>query len=281
MLTYTVYSEAGGVGKTTLAANLAVADARAGRDVLVIDLDPQEGSLSYLFGVGEDRGNEEADSLVRHLIERPRGEFSDLVETSEGVDIVPAHNSLEVLSKHLHRRQNEAADFGEQWNPNVQLFRVLQENGVPEEYDTLIVDPPATADEKLYNAIHATRNLVVPFEPSGKGERSVTGLEDLVNGLEDNLDITVGVLAVVPNRFKGTNDQEAVLEEQTAAGNDMPVTFRDRSSLLEGCWRQQCSAFEYVEEHRDRQRDYERETIEKFEELAAHLRKTVDKEVTA
>ncbi|MBV0926176.1 ParA family protein [Halomicroarcula limicola] len=281
MLTYTVYSEAGGVGKTTLAVNLAVADARAGRDVLAIDMDPQEGSLSYLLDVGDRRTDSDADSLVRHLVERPRGPFEDLIETSEGVDVVPAHNSLEVLSKHLRRREEEAADFGENWNPNVQLLRVLKEADVPAEYDTVIVDPPATADVKLYNAIHATRNLVIPFEPSGKGQQSVTGLTDLVDGLEETLDINVGVLAAVPNRYKGTNDQEEMLEQLEAMDYDVPVVFRERTSLLEGCWRQQCSAFAYVEDHRSRERDYELETLERFETLARRLRETREQEVTA
>ena len=39
MLSYAVYSEAGGVGKTTLTANLAVVHAKAGLDVLVVSLD--------------------------------------------------------------------------------------------------------------------------------------------------------------------------------------------------------------------------------------------------
>ncbi|WP_135305932.1 ParA family protein [Haloarcula amylovorans] len=281
MLTYTVYSEAGGVGKTTLAVNLAVADARAGRDVLAIDMDPQEGSLSYLLDVGDRRTDSDADSLVRHLVERPRGPFEDLIETSEGVDVVPAHNSLEVLSKHLRRREEEAADFGENWNPNVQLLRVLKAADVPAQYDTVIVDPPATADVKLYNAIHATRNLVIPFEPSGKGQQSVTGLTDLVDGLEETLDINVGVLAAVPNRYKGTNDQEEMLDRLEAMNYDVPVVFRERTSLLEGCWRQQCSAFAYIEEHRSRERDYELETLERFETLARRLRETREQEVTA
>lgn len=37
MLTYTTYSEAGGVGKSTLAANLADAHTQQGRDVLAIE----------------------------------------------------------------------------------------------------------------------------------------------------------------------------------------------------------------------------------------------------
>jgi cellulose biosynthesis protein BcsQ len=276
MLAYTTYSEAGGVGKSTLAANLAVADARAGQDVLVIDLDPQEASVSYLLDVGEHRSDAQADSLVRHMVERERGPFEDLIETSEGVDVVPAHNSLEQLDRHLSRREEEANDFGENWNRNVQLLRVLRDNDIHERYDTLIVDPPATADVKLYNAIHATRSLLVPFEPSGKGRKSVDGLEDLVPGLEENLNINVGVLAIVPNRFKGTNDQQDMLDDIKKREYDIPVVLNERGSLFEGCWRQQCSAFKYIEEHRPRKRDYELETLERIEKLADHLRKTVE-----
>jgi chromosome partitioning protein len=276
MLSYTVYSEAGGVGKTTLAANLAKAEARAGRDVLVIDFDTQEASLSYLLDVDENRSNKEADSLLRHMIDRPRGPFEELVETSEGIDVVPAHNILEYASKHLQRRAEEAADFGESFNPNKQLLRVLKDAGVAERYDTLIIDPPASPDIKLHNAIHATRHLVIPFEPSGKGYESVKGLDDIVAGLEDNLDIEVGVLAIVPNRFEGLNTQKEFLEEIEAEGWEVPVTFRKRSSLLEGCWNEQCTAYRYIEEYRDRDREHELETLEKFDELAAYIRQQAE-----
>jgi cellulose biosynthesis protein BcsQ len=274
MLAYTVYSEAGGVGKTTLAANLAKAEVRAGRDVLVIDLDTQEASLSYLLDVDEDRSNEEADSLLRHMIDRPRDDFEHLIKTSEGIDIVPSHNILEYASKHLRRREEEAADFGESWNPNKQLLRVLREAGVHEQYDTLIIDPPATADIKLHNAIHATRHLVIPFEPSGKGYESVQGLDQLVGGLEEELGIEVGVLAVVPNRYKGMNDQDRFLAELADDGWDSPIRLRERSSLLEGCWAEQCTAFRYIDQHRDREREHELDTLEKIEELAEAIRET-------
>jgi chromosome partitioning protein len=274
-----MYSEAGGVGKTTLAANLARAEVRAGRNVLMIDLDTQEASLSYLLDVDEDRDNEQADSLLRHMIDRPRGDFSGLIKTSEGIDIIPAHNILEYASKHLRRREEEAADFGETFNPNKQLLRVLREAGVHETYDTLIIDPPATADIKLHNAIHATRHVVIPFEPSGKGYESVQGLDQLVTGLEDNLDIEVGVLAVVPNRYKGMNDQDRFLDELRDDGWELPVTLRERSSMLEGCWAEQCTAFTYVEKHRERERDHELDTLDKFDTLSEYIRK--EKEVPA
>ena len=40
---------------------------------------------------------------------------------------------------------------------------------------------------------------------------------------------------------------------------------------MEGCWMQQCSAFRYVREFRDRQRDYELDTLAQFDQIARHL----------
>jgi cellulose biosynthesis protein BcsQ len=241
---------------------------------MIVDLDTQEASLSYLLDVADGRSDETADSLLRHMIDRPRADFQGLLESSEGIDVVPSHNILEYAAKHLRRREEEAADFGESWNPNKQLLRVLREAGVHEQYDTLIIDPPATADVKLHNAIHATRHLVIPFEPSAKGYESVQGLDQLVGGLEEQLGIEVGVLSVVPNRYKGTNDQDRFLAELEDDGWDVSVRLRERSALLEGCWAEQCTAFRYNEYHREYARDHELDTLEKLEKLAARLRET-------
>lgn len=272
MLSYAIYSEAGGVGKTTLSANLAVAHARAGLDVLAIPLDPQDGDLSYLFDVDQDRADSEADTLVHHLVNRGKGQFQDLIRTVEhGVDIIPEHNRLEDLGEALRKEQEARSDFGESFPMWTQLQRVLREANIHQQYDVLIVDPPASSGPQLYNALDATRNLVLPLEPSGKGQASVSGLNDLVTNLEEQLEINIGVLAAVPNRVKGTRDQDAIIKEIQSQGFEVPVIFRDRTSLLEGCWRKKCSAFTYVEKHRNRHRDYELETLAQFDQLARHL----------
>jgi cellulose biosynthesis protein BcsQ len=271
MLAYSTYSEAGGVGKTTTAANLAVAHARAGLKPLVVPLDPQDGDLSRLFGVDTDR-TESVDNLVRHLIRRPKGEFADLVRTVEGADIVPEHNMLSDLGEYLQREKDQAEAMGEAFGMHAQLLRVLRESGVPDEYDVLICDPPATEGPHLYNAIHATRSLVIPIEPSAKGRAAVEGLEALVGGLEEQLDVDVGVLAAVPIGFKNTRDQRTILEE---IDYSIPEVIGERASMMEGCWMQQCSAFRYVREFRDRRREYELETLAQFDRIARHLEAAV------
>lgn len=273
MLTYTVYSEAGGVTKTTTAANCAVAHAQHGLDVLVVDMDPQNASLSYLFGVGDDRSAGDADNLVRHLIDRPKGEFDDLIQTSEhGVDVLPSHNMYEKLSDYLLKTADIYEDMeGEEFPMHEQLLRVLRENNINQRYDVVIVDPPANGEKHQNNALYATRNLVIPVELSGKGEQSIEGLRDVVEAMESQLEISIGVLALVPAKFKNTNDQNRYLNALREMEYDIPVVIGDRTSLMEGCWAEQCSAFTYVDEYRSRKRDHEVDTLEQFDELARHL----------
>lgn len=290
MLAYSTYSEAGGVGKTTTAANLAVAHARAGLKPLVVGMDPQDGDISRLFGVDDER-DQTVDHLARHMIRRPKGDFEDLIRTVESVDIVPEHNQYADLGEWLQREREQAESMGEAFGMFSALRRVLRDAGVPKKYDVLICDPPATEGPHLYNCIDATRSLVIPVEPSAKGQAAVQGLESLVNGLENQLDLEVGVLASVPVGFKDTTDQRAVLESLEYAH---PEIIGDRTSLMEGSWRQQCSAFKYVREHRDRHRDYELETLAQYDRLARYLEEqagikaphppepgAVDEEVTA
>lgn len=272
MLTYTPVSEAGGVGKTTTAATLAVSHARAGHDVLAIDMDTQNGSLTYLFGPDYNRGDPQSDNLVRHLVGRPKGDFQDLTyEVEHGVDLIPSHNMLEDIHEFLLNEKNQAEKLGESYSMYHQLHRVLQEANVRENYDVIIVDSAGKAGPILYNALVAVRNVVIPFEATAKGQESIEGLDDLVDGLEESIDVDVGVLAVVPIGYKDTRDQRQILDELRESGFAVPVIIGERGSLMEGCWKQQCSPYTYVEEHRNRKRDYELDTLEQFDELARHL----------
>lgn len=286
MITYTVYSEAGGTYKTTTTANTAVAHARDGLGVLAIDMDPQEGSLSYIFDVDERKKEGDADNLVRHMIDRPNGAFEDLVHsTREGVDIIPSHAMLENLSSLLDRAQeieemsHGADDY--QYDRYQQLHRVLADNGVPDAYDVVMVDPQATASDALYNAIFATRTLVSPVELSGKGSLSLDGLDDLVWNLETELGIDVGVAAVVPGNVGQTRANARYRQELEDAGWDVPVVIGERESMMQEMWDAQASAFTVVEDAtvdgqpgERRERDREQDTLDKYRELARHIEST-------
>lgn len=67
MFTISIIGQKGGTGKTTAVLGLAVAAARAGRDVAVIDLDPQATAANW-----KDRRNEENPPVVSAQASRLR-----------------------------------------------------------------------------------------------------------------------------------------------------------------------------------------------------------------
>ncbi len=278
MIAYTVWSEAGGVGKTTLTANLLRAHSNSGQRVLGIDMDPQDGGLTNHLGLDAMKADGNADNLVLHMLGRGRGPFEDIIQTSEGIDLIPSHNMLGRLPQLLQK----AAEIEEETHPDPeytfekekQLRKVLIDAGVPTEYDVIVIDPPASEGQHLYNSVYATSNLLIPFEPSPKGERSIQGLRAVVTGLEDELgDIDVGVIGAVPNKVKGTNVNKKYLEALDEEDLPVaPVSIGERGSMLGDAWDNQVTCFELAENESYRSlREYEEPTLDKFDELAAHI----------
>ncbi|WP_226013310.1 ParA family protein [Halomicrobium salinisoli] len=290
MITAVVYSESGGTFKTTMTANLAVALERMGQDTLVIDLDPQEGNLTSLFDVGEHRSDPEADNLVKHVLDMPDGEFEDLIETTaEGVDVVPSHDMLGDFTSNLEQKISYETGMQNMDRDDYPRFELLYDllwetEELHEEYDAVLIDPNARAEDLLYNAIFALRTLVAPVKPAGKGNLSLDGLEELVGNMETELDIEVGLSCVVPSGVGQTNAHRQYQKQfENTEAFDTPVTIGDRESLMDAMWEARGSAFKVVEERwktfekdgemvsepgQRRVRDREIETLRRLYELA-------------
>jgi chromosome partitioning protein len=86
-----VCSSKGGVGKTSTAANLAVVLGTRGR-TLAVDADPQD-SLGRAFGVVAKGREDSLAGLLEDPTLDPRGAIRS--EVAPGVDVLPAHTSLE------------------------------------------------------------------------------------------------------------------------------------------------------------------------------------------
>jgi len=290
MITAVVYSESGGTYKTTMTANIAVALERMGLDTLVLDLDPQEGNLTSLFDAGERRNDPGADNLVKHILDMPDGDFDELIETTdEGVDIIPSHDMLGDFTSNLEQKISYETGMKNMSRDEYPRFELLYEllwekQQLNQEYDAVLIDPNARAEDLLYNAIFALRTLIAPVKPAGKGNLSLDGLEELVGNMERELEIEIGLSCVVPSGVGQTNAHQQYQQQfEDTEAFATPVTIGNRESLMDAMWEARGSAFKVVEEQwktfeRDgemvsepgqrRIRDREIETLQKLSELA-------------
>lgn len=100
----TVGNTKGGVGKTTLAVNIAIARALAGRDVWLIDADRQ-GTAQMAIGIRADAGQmpgiacaQYADgALLRSQVQQQASKFDDIIIDAGGRDSTALRAAL-VLS---------------------------------------------------------------------------------------------------------------------------------------------------------------------------------------
>jgi septum site-determining protein MinD len=120
-----VASGKGGVGKTTLAANIAVALAKHGKNVAVLDADVVMANLEIIMGI---RNPPVA------LIDTLSGRLSIddvLYEGPEGVKVIPAGITLDGFSER-----------------NMDMLKsALRE--IPKEIDILVIDAPAGRDAAM------------------------------------------------------------------------------------------------------------------------------------
>lgn len=155
MAVIAVYSSKGGVGKTTIAANLGWCSAQlSARRTLLWDLDPADGA-GFMFALEEQR-RRQARSLFA-------GDVSPaaLIQPSSyvGLDLLPADNSLRELDSLLLRlgQRHRIATLA------TQLSR---------SYDRLILDCPPMLNELSAQTMRAATLVIVPLPPSPLSARA-------------------------------------------------------------------------------------------------------------
>ena len=103
-----VFNQKGGVGKSTITCNLAAISASQGLRTLVIDLDPQGNSTSYLLGVTAQEDQPTVAGFFEHSLSYS---FRTVAPTDfvvctpfENLDVMPSSPALNELQVKLESR---------------------------------------------------------------------------------------------------------------------------------------------------------------------------------
>ncbi|WP_115865489.1 ParA family protein [Halorussus litoreus] len=201
------FLDKGGTGKTTTAAHLGVALAEQGMDVLLVDLAGKQGDLVKHFGrwdtveaqiadeddwpnvstVFQDQWDAIAEKLGDAAVENL------ILETDEGVDVIPAHPGLDSLDAEL----GNVDDAQDRYS---RLDSFLNEYIEPLGYDAILVDLPGLTNNVSYNGLWAARNVVAPVEMGPFESEQAEALRADLDTIGANFDVDVELAMVLPNK---------------------------------------------------------------------------------
>lgn len=159
----------GGVGKTTITANLASEMACRGKRVLVIDLDPQTNLTFSYMKVEEWSKTYEKEKTIKYWFDsiidgtKPVPSFKDLIVRKNGVDLICSH--LGLIDVDIELAAGLSAGTERQHRNNfIKTYSYIKNelNTLKGQYDIVLFDCPPNFSIVTKNALIASDYYIVP-----------------------------------------------------------------------------------------------------------------------
>ncbi|ELZ01576.1 ParA family protein [Natrialba aegyptia] len=280
----------GGVGKTTVAANLVGALSQRDLDVLAVDADPQ-GNLTE--GLGHlDAYEADPPTLFDVLLDiDSRDEIVALVQEGDEADLVPASidmlgASMELAAAHFLAELHNGdlvleADVVDTVTDAIELMTQLVTpatigtdphgygllddalSRIDDGYDVVVIDAPPGHNPMFKNALYAAPNLIVPATAEASSKGAVDRLFDEIAAFEDDTGVFVEERLAVVNRIRmSTKAAEQMTTFLQSVFEDVPVYEVPERVALSYAYDAGESIFEY---------DPEADVAATFDDAAAHL----------
>lgn len=182
-----VLNQKGGVGKTTTTINLAAYLARAGKSVLVCDLDPQGNSTS---GLGVNK-LELSSTLYDVLFSR--AEANNVIQkvNNENLFLLPSNSDLagaEVELVGLPEREQKL---------KVVLSKL--------EYDYILIDCPPSLGLLTINALTAATKVLIPVQAEYYALEGLSQLLSVIQQIRKGLNPSLEILGVAVTLYDSRN----------------------------------------------------------------------------
>lgn len=231
-----VSNQKGGAGKTTTSINVAGALNQRGRDVLLVDFDPQGHATE---GLGfEDQYLKDDKSLFDLL--------PDFERMDEAPELVVEHLEMDLLPSHQNMINAEDTLSGTMKREERLKFLLEEIDG----YDYIIIDCPPNLGVLTDNAIVATRNVLIPAQARTTSIRALEILFRQLGAMERPYG-TIRELGLVANEVGTDGEAKEMMEwfRDVFEEKEYAPVFEIRKRVaLQRAWNNGVSIVEHDEE---------------------------------
>ena len=208
-----VFNQKGGVGKSTITCNLAAISASQGLRTLVIDLDPQGNSSSYLLGAQARDDQPTVAGFFEHCLSYSLRTVlpTDFIVTTphENLHLMPSSPLLGELESKLESRHKL-----------YKLREALQL--LAAGYDRIYIDTPPALNFYTRSALIGARACLIPFDCDEFARKALYTLLDNVAEIRADHNPGLVVDGIVVNQFQPrANLPQRMVNELVAEG--LPV----------------------------------------------------------
>jgi chromosome partitioning protein len=189
MRSIAVANQKGGVGKTTTSVNLAVALARAGRRVCLVDLDPQAHATLHAGVLPGSHPLSAFDVLVEG-----QSLEAAMVAAGENLSVVPSHIDLSAVEMALASRSGRELILRQRMEADP---RCNPAPGTPDPFDYMVIDCPPSLGLLSLNAMAAVDEVLLPLQPHFLALHGLSKLLETIELVAEHVNPRLRLLGVV------------------------------------------------------------------------------------
>lgn len=208
-----VFNQKGGVGKSSIACNLAAVSAAQGYRTLLIDLDAQGNSTHYLTGLTGDAVPLGIADFFKQVLSPGAVGKKNRVAIQEtpyrNLHLITATAELAELQPKLEAKHK------------INKLRRLLED-LEDEYEHIYVDTPPALNFYTVSALIASDRCLIPFDCDSFSRQALNGLLAEIDELREDHNEDLAVEGIVVNQFQPRASlPQQMIEEMLAEG--LPV----------------------------------------------------------